>query len=63
MRTSRLVGAVLMFLVGLIFTGQGLGYVGGSAMSGSSFWAGVGAILIVAAVGLAIVERRRTAGA
>jgi hypothetical protein len=41
--------AALLALVGLTFFGQGLGYIGGSAMSGSSFWAVVGAILVVVA--------------
>ena len=48
MRTRWIVAALLA-LVGLTFIGQGLGYVGGSAMSGSSFWAGVGIILLVVA--------------
>ena len=48
MRTRWIVAALLA-LVGLTFIGQGLGYIGGSAMSGSSFWAGVGIILLVVA--------------
>jgi hypothetical protein len=46
---TRWIVAALLALVGLTFIGQGLGYVGGSAMSGSSFWAGVGIILLVVA--------------
>ena len=48
MRTRWIVAALLA-LVGLTFIGQGLGYIGGSAMSGSSFWAIVGVILVVVA--------------
>jgi hypothetical protein len=46
---TRWIVAVLLGLVGLTFIGQGLGYIGGSAMSGSSFWALVGIILVVVA--------------
>jgi hypothetical protein len=46
---TRWIAAALLGLVGLTFIGQGLGYIGGSAMSGSSFWAVVGAILVVVA--------------
>jgi len=45
--------AVILALVGLTFVGQGLGYVGGSGMTGSSFWAVVGAILVIVAAVLA----------
>jgi len=45
--------AVLMFLVGLLWTGQGLGWIGGSSMSGDSTWAVVGPI--VAGLGVALV--------
>lgn len=43
---------VLMVLVGVIWTLQGLGYIGGSGMSGVTFWAVVGPV--VAIVGLAV---------
>ena len=47
-------------LAGLVWTLQGLGYVGGSFMSGATVWAVVGPI--VALVGLALITlglRRR----
>ena len=40
-------------LAGLVWTLQGLGYVGGSFMSGATVWAVVGPI--VALVGLALI--------
>jgi glucose dehydrogenase len=46
---TRWIVAALLALVGLTFIGQGLGYIGGSAMSGSSFWAVVGVALVVVA--------------
>jgi hypothetical protein len=58
MRASRVVVAVVFALVGIVWIGQGLGLIGGSAMSGSSFWAGAGAVLVVAGGGLALLERR-----
>ena len=59
MRTSRLVAAVILALVGLVWLAQGLGILGGSAMSGSAFWAAIGVILIAAAGILLVAERRR----
>ena len=59
MRPLRLVLALLIALVGLVWIGQGLDMIGGSAMSGSSFWAIVGAVLIVVAAVLALIEVRR----
>jgi hypothetical protein len=57
----RYIVAALLAIVGLIFVGQGLGYIGGSGMSGQPFWAVVGAILVVGGAGLAWTTRRRSA--
>ena len=43
---------VLMFLVGLLWTLQGLDYLGGSSMSGEKTWAIIGPI--VAGLGVAL---------
>ena len=62
MRPSRLVLAALFALVGLVWIGQGIGAIGGSVMTGSPFWAVVGAVLIVVAVVILVIERRPRAG-
>ena len=51
---------VVMVVFGTLFTLQGLGYVGGSAMTGSSFWAIVGPVIAGLGVALLIVSARRT---
>jgi hypothetical protein len=53
--------AVIMVLLGVLFTGQGLGWIGGSSMSGDSTWAIVGPILagLGVALGISIVGRIR----
>lgn len=61
MRRSRIALAVLLTLVGLVWIGQGTGLIGGSAMSGSSFWAIVGAVLLAIAAVLVVLEVRRPA--
>ena len=43
----------LVALVGIVWTLQGLGYIGGSFMSGATLWAIIGPIVVLA--GLAIV--------
>ncbi len=63
MRASRLVIALVLGLVGLVWVGQGLGYIPGSFMTGSQFWATVGTVLLVAAVALLVLEVRRSRGA
>jgi hypothetical protein len=46
--------AALMVLVGALWTGQGLGWIGGSSMSGRSEWAIVGPLVAGLGVALAI---------
>jgi len=60
MRMSRLVVAVVLVLAGLVWMGQGSGIIGGSAMSGSSFWAVVGVILVVAGLAVGALEWRHS---
>lgn len=47
--------AVLLVAVGALWTAQGLGYVGGSSMSGSSTWATIGPLVAGLGVALLIV--------
>ena len=58
MRMPRLVVALFLSLVGLVWIGQGIGLIGGSVMSGSPFWAAVGIVLIGIAVAIVVRERR-----
>ena len=60
MRVSRLIIALVLVAIGLVWLGQGIGLVGGSAMSGSAFWAVVGALLVLAAGAILVLERRRS---
>ena len=49
-------------LVGLVFTLQGLGYVGGSFMSGAAVWAVIGPLIVLAGlvlITLGLRGRRR----
>ena len=63
MRPIRLVIAGVLGLAGLVWMAQGLGVLPGTAMSGSIFWAIVGAALVVVAVAIIAVERRRASAA
>ena len=47
----RILGA-LLFVVGAVWLGQGLDLIQGSFMTGSTFWAVVGGVCVVAALGL-----------
>lgn len=58
MRPSRLIVAVVLFLVGLLWIGQGTGLIGGSAMSNMVVFAVIGAVLLVAAGAVLVRERR-----
>jgi len=59
-RPARVVIAILLALVGAVWTLQGLGVIGGTGMSGTLFWAGAGiGIIIGAGVVLAAELRRR----
>ena len=63
MRRSRLIGAIVVLLLGATFFLQGIGLLGGSGMTGSTFWAVVGGIAVIAAIGVLATERRRATGA
>ncbi|GGM88656.1 MULTISPECIES: hypothetical protein [Terrabacter] len=55
----RVIVGVLLVLVGVLWLLQGLGYVGGSVMSGVTLWAIIGPVVAVAGVALALSGTRR----
>jgi hypothetical protein len=55
-----LVAALLMLVVGGVWTFQGLGWLGGSSMSGDQTWATVGPIVAGLGVALGIVVVQNT---
>ena len=60
MRTIILAGVgVLVTLAGVIFTLQGVGDIGGSGMSGDTFWAVAGPVIAVVGLAIAMVSLRR----
>lgn len=60
MKTGLLVGVgALIALLGIIFMLQGFGVLGGSAMSGVTFWAVGGPIIALAGLAVAAVGLRR----
>jgi hypothetical protein len=61
-KSLRLAISIVLLLVGLAWIGQGTGLLGGSAMSGQSVWALIGAVLVVAAAGIAWTARRPARG-
>ena len=60
-RVVGLVAALLMIVVGGIFTFQGLGYLEGSSMTGDDTWALIGPIIagLGVALGIVVVQNSR----
>jgi hypothetical protein len=59
MRRVVLVGTgFLLTLAGVVFTLQGVGILGGSVMSGVTFWAVAGPVIALAGVTLAAIGLR-----
>jgi hypothetical protein len=48
----------LLMLAGVVFTLQGVGILGGSVMSGVTFWAVAGPVIVLAGVILAAIGLR-----
>jgi hypothetical protein len=59
MRWFLIVVGVVLILLGALWTLQGIGILGGSVMTGQTFWAVVGAILLVVGVVLCVIGMRR----
>ena len=62
MRPARVVVAILLALVGGVWALQGLGLIGGTAMSGTLFWTAAGLAIIVGAGAVLANELRRRDG-
>jgi len=60
MRTAVLVVGAVLALAGLVFIGQGLGYIKGSVMTGDPHWVGGGAIFVIAGAAIALAALRRS---
>jgi hypothetical protein len=54
-KTLLIVVGVLITIAGVVFTLQGLDLLGGSVMSGVTFWAVVGPLIALAGIALAAV--------
>jgi hypothetical protein len=64
MRRVVLIGTgFVLTLAGVVFTLQGVGILGGSVMSGVTFWAVAGPVIVLAGVVLAAVGLRDRPGA
>jgi hypothetical protein len=59
MRRVVLVGVgFLLTLAGAVFTLQGVGVLGGSAMSGVTFWAVAGPVIALVGLAIAVIGLR-----
>ena len=61
MRWTLITVGIVLILLGGLWSLQGVGILGGSVMSGQSFWAIVGAILGVFGIILCAIGLRRRA--
>jgi uncharacterized membrane protein YecN with MAPEG domain len=52
LRTGLGILGVLVLLIGAVFAGQGLGYIGGSVMTGDMTWFWIGGVMVI--VGLVL---------
>jgi hypothetical protein len=60
MKTTVLVGVgAVLILLGATWTLQGLGYIGGSVMSGVTLWAVIGPIVVLAGLVTALLGLRK----
>jgi hypothetical protein len=59
MRWLLLGGGIVLILLGGLWTLQGVGILGGSAMTGQVFWAIVGMILLIVGIVLCALGVRR----
>ncbi len=57
-KTVALIFGIVATLLGSVWTLQGLGYVGGSSMTGNTMWAIIGPIVVVVGIALVLISRR-----
>jgi hypothetical protein len=60
-RTSLVICAILLIATGILWSGQGAGWIGGSFMTGDRTWLVVGVVALVAGVALLGAALRRRA--
>ena len=58
MNIARLAVALVLAVVGVVWIGQGLGYIGGSFMTRDLKWAVIGAVVVCVAAAVAWTARR-----
>ena len=59
MKIILLIVAGVLIVIGAVWALQGLGVLGGSAMSGNSTWAVIGPILVVVGIVVGVIALRR----
>ena len=59
MKIAAIVFGVLLVLLGVVWVGQGLGYIKGSFMTGQALWAWIGAGCLLVGAALVIGGLRR----
>jgi hypothetical protein len=58
MHRARAIVAFILIAAGLVWIGQGSGYIPGSFMTGDPTWAWIGAACVVVGVAIAAIEVR-----
>ena len=59
MRLTGTIIGIMLILVGIVWVLQGSGLIGGSLMSGQSFWLEIGIVLAIIGLGVTWWARRR----
>jgi hypothetical protein len=60
MAAARRILGALLFLTGVVWIGQGVDLIHGSSMTGSTFWASMGGVCVVAGLALLSWPWRQT---
>jgi hypothetical protein len=63
MRPARVIIAILLGIAGAVWFLQGINVLPGSAMSGTTFWAVAGLVVLGAAIAVIVAEVRRQGSA